>query len=115
MFLLILSRRFNVYKRRITIYDTSQRYTSLINLNTLHNLKGSFRLMSNNVFASRLNLPLSDKSIRKYLDYLSDTYQSDRWKDNNFVKMIDIRSVAGILEDRINIKENVKYLEDLGK
>lgn len=71
--------------------------------------------MSNNVFASRLNLPLSDKSIRKYLDYLSDTYQSDRWKDNNFVKMIDIRSVAGILEDRINIKENVKYLEDLGK
>ncbi|XP_047356789.1 peptide chain release factor 1-like, mitochondrial isoform X2 [Vespa velutina] len=115
MFLLILSRRFNFHRRPIMIYDTSQRCNSLINLNTLHNLKGLFRFMSNNVFASRLNLPLSDNSIKKYLDYLSDTYQSNQWKENNFVKMIDIKSVASTLEDRINIKENVKYLEDLGK
>ncbi|XP_035732857.1 peptide chain release factor 1-like, mitochondrial isoform X3 [Vespa mandarinia] len=115
MFLLILSRRFNVHRRPIMIYDTSQRCNSLINLNTLHNLKGLFRFMSNNVFASRLNLPLSDNSVKKYLDYLSDTYQSNQWKENNFVKMIDIKSVAVTLEDRINIKENVKYLKDLGK
>ncbi|XP_043672471.1 peptide chain release factor 1-like, mitochondrial [Vespula pensylvanica] len=113
MFLLFLSR-FNVYSKRIIIYDTSQRCT-LINLNILHNLKGMVRFMSNNVFASRLNLPLSDNSIRKYLDYLSDVYQNDQWKENNFVKMINIRSMAGMLEERINIMENVKYLQDIGK
>ncbi|KAL2728748.1 hypothetical protein V1478_006380 [Vespula squamosa] len=115
MFLLTLSRRFNVYRRRTTIYDTLQRCSSLINLNILHNLKGLVRFMSNNVFASRLNLPLSDSSIRKYLDYLSDAYQSNQWEENNFSKMINIRSITDMLEERINIMENVKYLQELGK
>lgn len=49
------------------------------------------------------------------MDYLSDVYQQNSWKENDFSKMIDIKSVAKILDERINIREDVKHLQDLVK
>ncbi|KAK2575603.1 hypothetical protein KPH14_011310 [Odynerus spinipes] len=62
---------------------------------------------------SHLNLPLSDKSVQKYLDHLSDAYRKHSWNENNFSKIINVRSIANSLEERINIKEDLKQLQDL--
>ncbi|KAK2575604.1 hypothetical protein KPH14_011310 [Odynerus spinipes] len=64
---------------------------------------------------SHLNLPLSDKSVQKYLDHLSDAYRKHSWNENNFSKIINVRSIANSLEERINIKEDLKQLQDLAK
>ncbi|XP_043503025.1 peptide chain release factor 1-like, mitochondrial [Polistes fuscatus] len=112
----VCSQRFNIYRKSVIIYETLQRCNScLIDLNRFNNLKGLFRLLSSNALPSRLNLPISDNSIRKYLDYLSDVYKSNRWKENNLFQMIDVRSMSDILNERINIIENIQNLQELGK
>ncbi|KAI4487597.1 hypothetical protein M0804_005746 [Polistes exclamans] len=116
MILSICSQRFNIYRKSVIIYETLQRCNScLIDLNRFNNLKGLFRLLSSNALPLRLNLPISNNSIRKYLDYLSDVYKSNRWKENNLFQIIDVRSMSDILNERINIIENIKNLQELGK
>ncbi|KAK0182552.1 hypothetical protein PV327_000680 [Microctonus hyperodae] len=68
-----------------------------------------------NRFSCYADIALPDSTIKKYINSIVTAYSSNYNCDNEFLSIIQIREISNLLENRLNIENNIKALEELGK
>lgn len=80
------------------------RISSLINLRSVRNLCNLH--VSPNIL---------DDRIRRCLDYVANQYKNKSLENNSFFEFIDLNTIDGLLNERVQLVENIQNLQDLGE
>ncbi|KAL0134725.1 hypothetical protein PUN28_001480 [Cardiocondyla obscurior] len=100
-------------------FDSYWRYLKLVNRIQCHELHA--RSLTNFVFALRtfcnthVRLNIVGNETKKFLDYLTNEYKNQSWRDNNFINFINLNSSCDLLKERIQLVENIQNLHELGQ
>lgn len=85
----------------------------LTKCNIINNLKNN--IIKNKKYSCYADIALPDSTIRKYINSIVTAYSSNYDCDNEFLSIIKIREISNLLHNRLNIEDNIKALEELGK
>lgn len=66
-------------------------------------------------YCTRAELSVPEKNIKKYIKTVCDAYTSKYAIDENFKAFIERYDAVALLEKRLDIENNIKSLEELGK
>lgn len=91
------------YMKLINPVKIRELHISLINLRYVRNLCNLH--VSSNIL---------DNRIRRCLDYVANQYKNKSW-ENNFFEFIDLNTIDGLLNERVQLVENIQNLQDLGE
>ncbi|XP_070172503.1 peptide chain release factor 1-like, mitochondrial [Polyergus mexicanus] len=106
MSLLIRRCGFDNYRRYMKLINPvkiRELHISLINLGSVRNLCNLH--VSSNIL---------DNRIRRCLDYVANQYKNKSW-ENNYFEFIDLNTIDGLLNERVQLVENIQNLQDLAK
>ncbi|XP_050455366.1 peptide chain release factor 1-like, mitochondrial [Cataglyphis hispanica] len=99
-------------------FNNYWRYMKLINPVKIRELHISSLINPRSV-RNLCNLHVSpnilDDRIRRCLDYVANQYKNKSLKNNNFFEFIDLNTIDGLLNERIQLVENIQNLQDLAK
>nr|XP_033328133.1 peptide chain release factor 1-like, mitochondrial isoform X1 [Megalopta genalis] len=77
------------------------------------NLKIRLPSLCSDSFSSETKSLTADANVRKYLDHLVDAHQNGDVKNEVVREILGIRALPRLLENKLNIIESMKSLEDL--
>ncbi|KAK0095062.1 hypothetical protein PV326_009323 [Microctonus aethiopoides] len=81
--------------------------------NIINNLKNN--IIENKKYSCYADIALPDSTIRKYINSIVTAYSSNYNCDNELLSIIQIQEISKLLHNRLNIEDNIKALEELGK
>ncbi|XP_043583095.1 peptide chain release factor 1 isoform X1 [Bombus pyrosoma] len=82
-------------------------YPAFLNLNKKVNLSIC------QLFCSKATLLVTNKHVRKYLNHLTDAYQSSDEKQGSISDILKLHEIPQLLNEKIKIIENINDLNDL--
>lgn len=114
---LLHTRKMSLLIRRCKL-NSYWRYQKLVNRTKLHELHAWS--LTNLIWTSRnfcnvhARPNILDDRIKQFLDYLANEYKNKSWKNNNFIKFVDLNA-GDLLSERVQLIENIQNLHDLGR